>query len=321
MIYVDADACPVRDEVLAVAERHGVRVVYVTNGGIRPSRHPLASVVVVDQGADAADRWIAERIGPGDVCVTADVPLAARCVERGARALAPDGAPFTRAERRRAAGAARPDGRPARRRSVPAGRRAAVRPGRPVALQARRSSGCCAADRRAGEEGAVAVHRQERERGRDRHPDRVVAGLGRRAVPAHRAGEVDVADLVRPEVVLRHEGEALPGAEPADARAMRQPVSSRHSRCSARSGPSPGSMPPPGSWNSRLRRRLLGDEHVVAVADHRVGAGALAVAAGRDRSARRSGAWRASGHPAAGRVCTRGARAPIFRGDRNGRPR
>ena len=95
VIYVDADACPVREEVLRVAERHGTPVVYVSNGGIRPARHPLASVVVVDQGADAADRWIAERIGPGDVCVTADVPLAARCVERGARALAPDGAPFT----------------------------------------------------------------------------------------------------------------------------------------------------------------------------------------------------------------------------------
>jgi len=95
LIYVDADACPVRDEALRVAERHGVPVVYVTNGGLRPSRHPLASIVVVEQGADAADMWIAERIGPGDVCVTADVPLAARCVERGARAVAPDGAPFT----------------------------------------------------------------------------------------------------------------------------------------------------------------------------------------------------------------------------------
>jgi len=95
LIYVDADACPVREEALRVAERHGVPVVYVTNGGLRPSRHPLASIVVVEQGADAADMWIAERIGPGDVCVTADVPLAARCVERGARAVAPDGAPFT----------------------------------------------------------------------------------------------------------------------------------------------------------------------------------------------------------------------------------
>jgi uncharacterized protein YaiI (UPF0178 family) len=95
MIYVDADACPVRDEVLRVAERHGTPVVYVANGGIRPSTHPLARVEVVAEGADAADKWIAERIGPGDVCVTADVPLAARSVERGARALAPDGAAFT----------------------------------------------------------------------------------------------------------------------------------------------------------------------------------------------------------------------------------
>jgi uncharacterized protein len=95
MLYVDADACPVRAEALTVAERHGVPVIYVTNGGLRPSGHPLVEIVVVDQGADAADKWIAERVGPGDVCVTADVPLAARCVERGARALAPDGSAFT----------------------------------------------------------------------------------------------------------------------------------------------------------------------------------------------------------------------------------
>jgi uncharacterized protein len=97
MICVDADACPVRDEVLRVAERHGVAVTYVTNGGLRPSRHPLATIVVVDRGADAADKWIAERVGPQDVCVTADVPLAARCIERGARALGPDGAAYTTA--------------------------------------------------------------------------------------------------------------------------------------------------------------------------------------------------------------------------------
>jgi uncharacterized protein YaiI (UPF0178 family) len=97
MIYVDADACPVRDEVLRVAERHGEPVTYVTNGGLRPSRHPLASIVVVEQGADVADMWIADRIGAGDVCVTADVPLAARCIARGARALAHDGAAFTTA--------------------------------------------------------------------------------------------------------------------------------------------------------------------------------------------------------------------------------
>jgi uncharacterized protein YaiI (UPF0178 family) len=95
VIYVDADACPVRDEALRVAERHGIPVTFVTNGGIRPSVHPLATVVVVEARPDAADRWIATRIGPGDVCVTSDVPLAARCLEQGARALAPDGAAFT----------------------------------------------------------------------------------------------------------------------------------------------------------------------------------------------------------------------------------
>ncbi len=95
MIYVDADACPVRDEALRVAERHGVAVTYVANGGIRPSRHPLARIVVVEAGADAADKWIAERIGPGDICVTADVPLAARCVAAGARVIGHDGSAFT----------------------------------------------------------------------------------------------------------------------------------------------------------------------------------------------------------------------------------
>ena len=95
MIYVDADACPVRDEVVRVAERRGVEVVMVANGGIRPSQNPLVRIVVVEAGADAADMWIAERIGPGDVCVTADVPLAARCVEAGAKCLAPDGQAFT----------------------------------------------------------------------------------------------------------------------------------------------------------------------------------------------------------------------------------
>jgi uncharacterized protein YaiI (UPF0178 family) len=97
VIYVDADACPVRDEVVRVAERHGVPVVFVTNGGLRPSRHPLVRIVVVEQGADVADKWIAEAIGPDDVCITGDVPLAARCVERGARVLAHDGQPFTQA--------------------------------------------------------------------------------------------------------------------------------------------------------------------------------------------------------------------------------
>ncbi|MCB1369981.1 MAG: YaiI/YqxD family protein [Rhodobacteraceae bacterium] len=95
MIFVDADACPVRAETVKVAERHGADVVFVTDGGLRPSAHPLVSIVVVAEGADAADKWIAARIGPGDVCVTADVPLAARCLEAGARVLAPDGQAFT----------------------------------------------------------------------------------------------------------------------------------------------------------------------------------------------------------------------------------
>lgn len=95
MIYVDADACPVKEEALRVAERHGLEIVYVANGGIRPAPHPLARVQVVAEGPDAADMWIAERIGPGDVCVTSDVPLAARCVGAGARALKPNGEAFT----------------------------------------------------------------------------------------------------------------------------------------------------------------------------------------------------------------------------------
>ncbi len=97
MIYVDADACPVREETVRVAERHGQKVTFVTNGGLRPSRHPLVAMVVVEQGADAADMWIADRIGAGDVAVTADIQLAGRCVAAGARVLGPDGALFTAA--------------------------------------------------------------------------------------------------------------------------------------------------------------------------------------------------------------------------------
>jgi uncharacterized protein YaiI (UPF0178 family) len=94
-IYVDADACPVRDETVRVAERHGEPVIFVNNGGLRPSRHPLVKIVVVAPEADAADIWIAAHIGRGDLCVTADVPLAARCVAAGARAVASDGSAFT----------------------------------------------------------------------------------------------------------------------------------------------------------------------------------------------------------------------------------
>lgn len=94
-IYVDADACPVKDETVKVAGRTGFAVVMVSNGGIRPRREPFVEVVAVPAGADEADKWIADRIGPGDVCVTADVPLAARCLEAGGAALRPDGEAFT----------------------------------------------------------------------------------------------------------------------------------------------------------------------------------------------------------------------------------
>jgi uncharacterized protein YaiI (UPF0178 family) len=96
-LYIDADACPVKDEALRVAERHGVKVFVVANGGIRPNPHPLVETVIVPEGPDAADMWIADRIGPGDICVTGDIPLAARCLEAGARALKHNGETFTRA--------------------------------------------------------------------------------------------------------------------------------------------------------------------------------------------------------------------------------
>lgn len=91
MIYVDADACPVKAEAVRVAERHGLRVAIVSNGGIRPNPHPLVDTVIVAEGADEADKWIAERCGPGDIVVTGDIPLAARCVEAGARVVKHNG--------------------------------------------------------------------------------------------------------------------------------------------------------------------------------------------------------------------------------------
>ena len=91
VLWIDADACPVKAEAERVATRHGVRMVLVAAGGLRPSRNPLVDLVIVDAGPDAADKHIAERAGRGDVVVTADIPLAARCVEGGARVLKPDG--------------------------------------------------------------------------------------------------------------------------------------------------------------------------------------------------------------------------------------
>lgn len=91
VIYVDADACPVKAEILRLADRAGVETVLVANGGLRPSRDPLVRTVIVPQGADAADDWIVEHCRPGDIVVTADIPLAHRAVETGARVIGPTG--------------------------------------------------------------------------------------------------------------------------------------------------------------------------------------------------------------------------------------
>lgn len=94
-ILVDADACPVKDEVIKVADRHGLVVTFVSNGGLRPSRDPMIRNVVVSKGADAADDWIAENAKANDIVVTADIPLAARTVALAAHVLGPTGRPFT----------------------------------------------------------------------------------------------------------------------------------------------------------------------------------------------------------------------------------
>ena len=90
-LFVDADACPVKAEAERVAVRLGCRMFLVSNGGIRPSAHPLVESVFVPDGPDEADKWIAERAGPGDVVVTGDIPLAARCIAAGARVVKHNG--------------------------------------------------------------------------------------------------------------------------------------------------------------------------------------------------------------------------------------
>lgn len=96
-LYVDGDACPVKAEAERVATRHKVPMALVSNGGLRPSANPLVQVVIVAEGADEADKWIAECCGTGDVVITSDIPLAAKCVEAGARVLRPNGETFTAA--------------------------------------------------------------------------------------------------------------------------------------------------------------------------------------------------------------------------------
>jgi len=94
-IFIDGDACPVKSEVERVAGRHGLTVHIVSNGGLRPSRNPLVKHITVAEGADAADDWIADRASTGDIVVTADIPLASRCLKKGARVLGPSGKGFT----------------------------------------------------------------------------------------------------------------------------------------------------------------------------------------------------------------------------------
>lgn len=93
-IYVDADACPVKNEIYRVAERHGLKVFVVSNSFINVPRDPMIERVVVGQGMDEADNWIAERAVRGDIVITADVPLASRSFKAGAAVIAPNGKPF-----------------------------------------------------------------------------------------------------------------------------------------------------------------------------------------------------------------------------------
>jgi uncharacterized protein YaiI (UPF0178 family) len=94
-IYVDADGCPVKDEVYRVARRHGLKTYVVANSYMSVPLDDKIEQVVVGGRFDAADDWIAERIGKGDIAITADIPLAARCLEKGARVISPKGYPFT----------------------------------------------------------------------------------------------------------------------------------------------------------------------------------------------------------------------------------
>jgi hypothetical protein len=94
-IFVDGDACPVKDETYRVARRHGVKVYVVANAPLRVPQDELIELVVVRGGFDAADDWIVEHIGAGDLAITADIPLADRCLRQGARVLGPKGEAFT----------------------------------------------------------------------------------------------------------------------------------------------------------------------------------------------------------------------------------
>ena len=96
-LYIDADACPVKSEAERVASRHQVKMYVVSNGGLRPSQNPLVETIIVPDGPDVADMLIAERAGQGDVVITGDIPLAAKCIEGGAMVLKHNGETLTAA--------------------------------------------------------------------------------------------------------------------------------------------------------------------------------------------------------------------------------
>ncbi|MFA5948906.1 MAG: YaiI/YqxD family protein [Hyphomicrobium sp.] len=96
-IYVDADACPVKEEALKVAARHGLEIFFVSNSWMRLPEGALVRRIVVAEGPDAADNWIAERVAAGDIVITADIPLASRSLKAGAQAIGPMGKPFNEA--------------------------------------------------------------------------------------------------------------------------------------------------------------------------------------------------------------------------------
>jgi uncharacterized protein YaiI (UPF0178 family) len=96
-LYIDADACPVKDECYRVAQRHGVKAFVVANAFIRTPPDPMVERVTVGQEFDAADNWIAERADAASIVITADIPLADRCIKQGATVIGPTGKPFTEA--------------------------------------------------------------------------------------------------------------------------------------------------------------------------------------------------------------------------------
>ena len=95
-IYVDADACPVKKEIIKVANRHSINVLMVCNGGIRPFNNHLVKLIIVSEGSDVADNWIFENVSEQDIVVTGDIPLAAKCIDKGVLVIKHDGAILTK---------------------------------------------------------------------------------------------------------------------------------------------------------------------------------------------------------------------------------